>query len=178
MPERLKTPSRLKICLSYSSGLLLLFALFAWGFSPKQKWYKAGTAKNSYYMGLDSSTEKNGAMASTIRSLEKRVDGFATIATSVDAKAFLGKEIRLTGYIKTKEVKGFAGFWMRIDGEKNELLFIENMQNRNIKGNTPWKQYSIQTDVPAEAVTISYGALIDDGGQLWFADLNVINLNP
>ena len=178
MPETLKTPNKLKTCLSYSAGLFILFFLSAWGLATQQEWYKAGSAKHSYYMGLDSSTVTNGAMASTIRSLTKRVDGFGTIATSVDAKAFVGKEIRLSGYLKTKGVKRFAGFWLRIDGEKNETLFIENMQSRNIKGDTPWKQYSIQTDVPAEVVSIYYGALLDDGGQLWFADVNLVNLNP
>jgi hypothetical protein len=89
------------------------------------------------------------------------------------AQQYLGKRVRLTGYLKSKDVKSWAGLWLRVDqaGSKKPLAF-DNMSNRAVKGTTDWKKYEIVLDVPAQASNIAYGALLHATGQIWFDNLS------
>ncbi len=76
---------------------------------------------------------------------------------SISAENYLDKRLRLSGFIKSKDVNGWSGMWMRIDGDNGKQLGFDNMQTRPIKGTTDWKQYEIVLDVPANSKTINYG---------------------
>ncbi|MDE1191299.1 MAG: DUF3472 domain-containing protein [Arachidicoccus sp.] len=85
------------------------------------------------------------------------------------ADKFVGKRIRLSGYLKSKNVKDWAGFWLRVDkAGSTEPLAFDNMQNRGIKGATNWTKYEIVLDVSSNASGIAYGALLTGDGQIWF----------
>jgi len=85
---------------------------------------------------------------------------------------YLGKKIKLSGYLKSKDITGWAGFWMRVDDEKRALRF-NNMHDRAVKGTTDWTKYEIILDVPKKAVYIGFGGLIDGNGKLWFDSLKI-----
>ena len=97
----------------------------------------------------------------------------------VEAAPYRGKRIRISGWMKTENVT-WAGLWTRIDGSialhdinAPEPLFFDNMGNRRIKGTTAWTKYEIVADVPAEAATITFGAMLHGEGQLWFDDMTI-----
>lgn len=150
------------------SALVLVLTSFS---GQVNKWFVAGSHPKAYYMGLDSTAVKNGAMPSTIRSLQAQVDGFGTIMNYHKPGDWLGHTIRMTGYMKSKDVKEWAGFWLRLDGEKNESLGFDNMGDRPVTKTTEWKKYTIEMEVPHETIGIAYGALLDGPGQIWFADV-------
>jgi hypothetical protein len=86
---------------------------------------------------------------------------------------YLGKRVKMTGYMKSEEVNGWAGLWFRVDGkESGKSLAFDNMYDRKITGTTEWKQYEIVLDVPAEATRLAYGALLGGTGTVWFDDIN------
>lgn len=82
----------------------------------------------------------------------------------------------MSGYLKTKEVKDWAGLWFRIDeeGSDNPLGF-DNLKNgkkdRSVTGTTDWTKYDIVLDVPDKASNLTYGALLSGSGQIWFDEL-------
>src|SRR5206468_564352 len=76
-----------------------------------------------------------------------------------------------TSSVRTQDVAGWAGLWMRVDGDKGKTLEFDNMQSRPIKGNTGWKRYEIVLDVPAEANLIALGMLMSSSGQAWMEDV-------
>jgi hypothetical protein len=80
---------------------------------------------------------------------------------------YLGKRLKLSAYIKSEDVKDWAGMWMRVDGEKGKTLSFDNMQTRPIEGSTAWKQYQIILDVPKESINLSYGVLLSGTGKVW-----------
>lgn len=88
------------------------------------------------------------------------------------AREYLGKRIKMTGFIKTQDIKNWAGMWLRIDGKANKnSLSFDNMQDRPIQGTTEWKQYTIKLDVPENAFTLNFGALLKGTGKVWFDDV-------
>jgi hypothetical protein len=85
--------------------------------------------------------------------------------------SLLGKRVRFSGYVRSREVTGWAGLWMRVDGPNGETLAFDNMQKRAIKGTGDWKEYQIVLDVPASAQKIAFGLLLAGKGGVWMDDL-------
>lgn len=113
----------------------------------------------------------------TIKSLRGIENDYATIFQSAKAITSLGKRVQLTGYIKTSDVMGYAGLWMRVDPanyqSENQALAFDNMYNRPIIGTTDWKKYSVVLDIPRDAERIVFGALLYNSGQVWIDSLNI-----
>lgn len=125
-------------------------------------------------IGVIKNGSKDGDSAVYIKSVEKKVKGFGTMMQKFSADKFLGKKIRLSGYIKSKDVMESAGLWMRIDGTGNppQMLGFDNMHNRPIKGSTNWKKYDVVIDVPTNSKSVNIGVLLSGTGEIWVSDLN------
>jgi hypothetical protein len=96
------------------------------------------------------------------------VDGFGTLMQSIRAEQYKGKRVRLSGFVNSREVVGWAGLWMRVDQGKDAVAF-DNMQGRPIKGTTAWQRYDVVLDVPPEATGISFGILLAGTGEVWLS---------
>jgi hypothetical protein len=151
-------------------GVLLVgttLALFS--FDLPKGWFKAGTDPNDYEMIVDKGAGQDGKNAATIKSLEKNINGFGTLMQNCSPEKYAGKRVRMTGYMKSKDVAESAAFWFRIDAKgSKEPSNFDNMNNRPIKGTTDWKKYEIVLDVASDASNLAYGALLSGTGQIWF----------
>jgi len=141
-------------------------------------WRLVGSAVDSYTFFGDHTTGKN---IGVLRSTNKKIEGFGGFMLSVMEndespqssipEKYLGKRVRLTGYIKTENVREWAGLWLRI-GKKggDEALGFDNMRygkkDRSIKGTTSWTKYEVVLDVPANSSNIIYGVMIAGTGEI------------
>lgn len=151
----------------------ITMALFS--FDLPNGWHKAGSKPNDYDMGFETIAGKNGRVA-TIKSTSKKVrNEFGTLMQNSLPDKFLGKRVRMSGMIKTTDVKEWAGIWFRIDDAYNSVLGFDNMkdgkQDRAIVGTKDWTKYEIVLDVPQSATNLAYGALLCGTGQVWFDDI-------
>jgi hypothetical protein len=136
-------------------------------------WRRWGNQLTSYQMYLDSGMGQDGKSALCIKSIDPEVDGYGTIMQQFLADNYQGKRIRMSAYLKTSNVNGWAGLWMRVNDEKStHSLSFDNMQDRSVKGTTDWKKYEIVLDVPSNAYKISFGALLSGTGQIWFENFS------
>jgi len=131
-------------------------------------WYPAGSNPNEYEMGVDNTIFQSGQWCAYIKSKNPKSDEFGTLMQSISAENYLGKRLQLSGYVKSEDVEEWSGIWMRIDGNNNELLGFDNMQDRAIKGTTDWNRYEIVLDVPVSSRTILFGVLLTGEGKVWF----------
>lgn len=134
-------------------------------------WMLQGTNPGAYEMGVDSNSIHHGTCSGYLRSKQPHPEGFGTMMQMFQAHKYLGKRMQLTGFIQTKSVTGSAGFWMRVDGNEEEILQFDNMSNRPIQGTTEWNMYRIVLDVPAHSEAIAFGAFLQGGGQIWVDSL-------
>jgi hypothetical protein len=86
----------------------------------------------------------------------------------IQARQYLGKRVRLSGYVKAEGVEGWSGLWMRVDKE-HEMLEFDNMQDRPIKGTSDWRTYDVVLDVPQGATGIAFGILLCGPGRVWLS---------
>ncbi len=138
-------------------------------------WQKKGTAPKKYDMGIDQSVHRKGRSVYTIKSIEAVPENrFGTLLNIAPQEKYLGRRVRLSGYMKSENVVGWASFWMSVTGEsKYKSVSFDNMVNRPVKASTDWQKYDIVLDVPINASSISYGALVCGTGQIWFDNVQL-----
>jgi len=129
-------------------------------------WLAGGSHPQNYNMGGNPIVKHGSEDGGYIKSKVSDTEGFGTWMTKIEADKYLGKRLKMSGYVKTEKVEGWVGLWMRVDGT-NTMLSFDNMGNRPIKGTTNWKKYSIVLDVPDNSTGIFYGILLDGKGQAW-----------
>ena len=144
-----------------------------YSFDIPKGWIKAGSDPDKYEMGIDKGTGQDGKNAATIQSKEQKIkNGFGTLMQNCSPEKYLGKRVRMTGYIKSKDVTESSGFWFRVDSKNSkEPTAFDNMNSRPVKGTTDWKKYEIVLDVAEDASNIAYGALVIGTGQIWFDNI-------
>ncbi len=137
-------------------------------------WEISGWRNKRYEIGIDKGMFVDGQSVMTIKSKSKKVLGYGLVSKSLKANIYLNKRIRLTGYLKTKDVIGWSGFLLQIDDEiKKERLVYDNMSERDIEGTNDWKKYEVVLDVPSNATVINYGTMLAGGGQIWSYGINI-----
>jgi C-terminal processing protease CtpA/Prc len=107
--------------------------------------------------------------------IERRADSpgdFSTITNAIPMD-FAGNSIKFRGFLRTEDVSGFMGLWMREDGESGAVAF-DNMQSRQLKGTTGWTEYSITLPVKAEGRQLFFGVLLVGTGKAWADDLQLL----
>lgn len=152
---------------------MMLFVFFS--FQTPSEWFKGGNAANSYQMEIDRAS-KDGLPIYHLKSIDSLITGFGTVMNYMDPKPYLGKRVRMTGMLKTNNVKDWSGFWLRIDEKDSRLpLGFDNMHDgridRSIKGTNDWNRYEIILDVPKESNKMAYGGIISGVGEIWFKDI-------
>ena len=136
-------------------------------------WSTGQSEPKRYEIGPDKSLEHSGQNVFTIKSIKSKINGFGSSMRTIKSDLYLGKTVKMSGFVKTEKVKSWAGLWMRVDFYTAQVLAFDNMQNRGIKGTTDWTKYEVVLFVPQEATSISYGVLLDGTGQIWFKDVSL-----
>ncbi len=133
-------------------------------------WHKNGAKAESYVVGVDSTQSWGDMPSAYVQSLTPTVEsGFGGMMQTISAENYVGKRVRLSGWIKTEDAnQGGGSLWLRIDGqERGQMLGFDNMQNRAVKGTTDWQEASVVLDVPAGASALAYGFFVSGGGKMW-----------
>ncbi len=154
------------------SILFIAFSIILFSFDVPKGWIKAGSEPKKYEMSVEKGAGQDGKNAATIKSIDKKISGFGTLMQNCLPDKYLGKRVKMSGYIKSKDVVNWAGLWFRVDEKDSKKpLAFDNMKDRSIKGTTEWQKYEIVLDVPANSSNLAYGALLGGTGQIWFDNL-------
>ncbi|MBO2010623.1 S41 family peptidase [Hymenobacter negativus] len=131
------------------------------------------TDKN-YRVATDSLVHYEGRYAVRIQSETAVHEGssFGVARLKIPVR-FQGKTVKLTGYLKTENVReGFAGLWLRVDGENGTLAF-DNMQKQALHGTLDWQPYTIELPLGDKAETVLLGGLLPALGTMWIDQLSL-----
>jgi len=113
-----------------------------------------------------------GRLSARIQRQTDSPDDFSTLTNDIQID-FAGATVELRGFLRTEDVSGFVGLWMREDGETPGLAF-DNMESRQLKGTTEWKEYSITLPVKPEGKQLFFGVLLAGTGKAWADDLQLL----
>jgi len=127
--------------------------------------------QNKFDIKVDSLVKRQGKYAISISSNPNGQS--SAIRYSLDKK-YVGRSLKLIASIKTEEVTdGFAGIWIRVDGE-NDQLEVDMMEKQDLKGTNDWKDYLIEVPYDeGNAKSIHVGALLFGKGKMWVDDMRL-----
>jgi len=147
-----------------SLSILILLAGFSINIDDPA-WYKNGDKAYAYDF-ITQNIEKEEVLH--LRSNQESVRGFGTIMRNSSSKTFRGRKVVFSAQVKTEDLRGWVGLWMRVaDSRTGEIYAYENMVREAIKDTQAWKNYSIVLDVDPDSDMISYGILLNDAGKIW-----------
>jgi hypothetical protein len=100
----------------------------------------------------------------------------ATVVLVLPALAFRGRRLRLSGRLSALGVTGRSGLWMRVDGgTPGSVQGFDDMRERPLAGSSSCVLASVVLDIPADAVTLGIGAVLDGTGRV---ELSAVRLSP
>lgn len=137
-------------------------------------WIMAGTAPKDYQVSVLPEKREGNNVVLLESVANPDPSKFGTLSQYCSADQYLGKRVRMTGYLKSENVKNWAGMWFRVDDsrQKDVLLSFDNMSDRPIKNTTDWKKYEIVLDVPQEAGAMAFGVMLEGSGKVWISDIS------
>lgn len=85
------------------------------------------------------------------------------------------KRIKITGYIKTENLKGNVAMWCQIRDGNNKMIGFENSgsQGVSITGTNDWQKYTMTLVVNKEVKNLYFGAYTMGTGTVWFDDFAI-----
>lgn len=136
------------------------------------QWVVAGAAPTKYAGGIDQADGVRGAKF--IRSTTDDGASWGALTQMISAQNYLGQRLRFRARIRTEDVTGWAGLWMRVDRAGKPVAFYNSM-DKPIRGTTPWQERSVVLDVPSDADAIAFGVIDGGKGQVW---IDALALEP
>lgn len=118
-----------------------------------------------------------GHPVAVLRCVVKDPGGFGAQVQRFEPGSFRRHRVRFSGMLRAEDVTGWAGLWMRVDGDgspstKRTLAFYNN-QDRGLTGTTGWVRQDAVLDVADEGTGILIGAILSGSGSLYVADFHV-----
>jgi len=106
----------------------------------------------------------------TNRPLQACRFAYYTVTTN---SPLLGKRIRASAWLKTKDVEVMAGVTLVIMNSDGHVFASDPMTGRPLLGSGDWMEIEIVTDVPSEPCTIYFGPTLYGPGELWADDFQI-----
>jgi hypothetical protein len=143
-------------------------------------WAKNGAKPEFYVVGVDTTETWGGMPSAYVQSLTPTVEGgFGGMMQTTSAESYIGKRVRLSGWIKTQDAAEGGQLWLRVDGqERGQALQFDNMNNRAVKGTSDWQEASVVLDVPPGASALAYGFFVKGGGKMWVNGQRIEEVGP
>ena len=137
-------------------------------------WIVAGTAPQDYQVSVLPEKREGNNVVLLESVANPNPSKFGTLSQYCSADQYLGKRVRMTGYLKSENVKNWAGMWFRVDDSKQKdvAMSFDNMSDRPIKNTTDWKKYEIVLDVPQQAGAMAFGVLLEGSGKVWISGIS------
>lgn len=144
-----------------------------------EPWWLSGDHRDGQYQG--SLTLRGDVATGDLRSAQSRLwrDAFGTVARDLDPAALRGRRVRLRARVRSQGVQDWCGLWMRVDGaDEDAPLGFDNMEDRALRGTTPWRDVAVVLDVPRPARNLAYGFLLSGAGSMEVQDLVLEVVGP
>ena len=140
--------------------------------SELKGWWMAGSHTKEYAHGIAPGEQMEGKPVALVQCTAPEPSGFGTLMQMIAPDEYRSQRVRFSGLLRTADVGGWAGLWMRVDGPaQSSPLAFDNMEGRALKGTTDWQPCEVVLDVAAEARAIGLGVILRGGGEVRIAGL-------
>src|SRR5581483_4409936 len=115
-PVKLPTKQTMKKILPTAAVILFTVVITAISEELPKAWLHAGNRPADYEISVDRKVSHDGKASASLKSIADKTEGFGTLMQTFKADAYRGRRIKMTAFVKSENVSGWAGLWMRVDG--------------------------------------------------------------
>lgn len=83
------------------------------------------------------------------------------------------RKVELRGWLRTQDVAGFAGLWLRTNSGAH-VQGLDNMSKRRLNGTNDWAEFSVTLPADADTDSVVFGALLVGTGKVWVDALQLL----
>ena len=102
---------------------------------------------------------------------------FGSLMQRCPGRLLAGRTIRIEGELRTDNVSGWAGLWLRADADDKPNVFFDNMSRRPVVGTTNWTRYFIDAPLPMDTDWLNYGLVLSGAGVVYADNLRILVWN-
>ena len=100
---------------------------------------------------------------------------FGSVMQRFPANFLAGHTVRLEGDLRTQDVSGWAGLWLRADGEETPDIFFDNMSGHGLAGTVGWARHAVEGRLPPGAAWLNLGVVLSGSGVVWADNLRLLH---
>jgi hypothetical protein len=131
----------------------------------------ASSGPGEYQVALDDAVVHEGRRSLRIAAVAAQ-PSTAYVTQIVKADRWRGKRVRLSGWMKT-DGAGEAALWLSNNDDKWNIISIDNMSDRPVRGTSDFRRYELVIDVADHAMELRFGAKLVGGGKVWIDDFRL-----
>ena len=137
-------------------------------------WMLSSEQKSRFEAGQEENGVRRGSLAKYVRAKSTATTGdWATLMQVFSAADYRGKRLHFQAQVRTENVTGWTGLWMRVDCATRYSCAFYNSQDKPMRGTNGWTPRSVTLDVPADAKSISFGVITGSSGTTWIDELKM-----
>lgn len=136
-------------------------------------WDYTFNGRSTFPVNVDSVEKKSGQYALSIAyDGSEGADKSGAFSYAIN-ETLAGSYLILTVWIKTEDVEGFVGPWIRVDGVEQKFIAFDFLENQ-ISGTTDWTQYFVRVPYDrTKAVAVLLGGSLVGTGKAWLDDFQL-----
>jgi hypothetical protein len=135
-------------------------------------WRLGSEAPDDFAVALDRQIRHGGNASAAIWSVTPRPRAYATLVQCFLPDEYLGKRIRLSGWVKAADFATRANLWMRVESTVGLVTAFDDMSHRAANGMFDWTRQQIVLDVPRDSGAIYIGLMLAKG-RAWLDDVSI-----
>lgn len=138
------------------------------------QWDMPDTSYHGYAASLDFEQKQHGQASLHMRQTDPGKSGWAIVSQVLPASLVAGRDVELSGWIKTQDVSdGFADLFLieyeHVDYNKYPLDTLD----RGVRNSTPWTQISLKRHIDERTSGVKIGGILKGPGVAWFDNLEL-----
>jgi len=140
--------------------------------------YVSGVSTDYAIRVVRRSEDRETGTCAVLESSTAELSEFGSLMQRCPGRFLAGKTVRLEGELRTENVSGWAGLWLRADGAAHPTLFFDNMSRRPVVGTTSWARYFIDAPLPANTDWLNFGIVLSGPGLLSADNIRLLVWTP
>lgn len=158
---------------SYSTTYNLDFEYATADKQPVQ-WDMPDTPYHGYVTSLDFGQKQHGTASLRMEQTDPEKSGWAIFSQTLPATLVAGRDVSLSGWIRTQDVtEGFADLFLieceRVDYNKYPLDTL----NRGVRNSSEWTRISLSKQIDKHTSGVEIGGILKGRGTAWFDNLEL-----
>lgn len=149
---------------------------FEYATADKQpvQWDMPDTPYHGYATSLDFEQKQHGASSLRMEQIDPKKSGWAIFSQTLPATLVAGRDVSLSGWIMTQDVKeGFADLFLieceRVDYNKYPLDTLK----RGVRNSSEWTRISLSRRIDEHTSGVEIGGILKGSGAAWFDNLEL-----